>query len=453
MKTKLLIVFFLAFLIRFVSLNQSLWLDEATSANVVRHFGYLEIISKFTPTDFHPPLYYLFLKFWTSLFGYSEIAIRMPSVIFSLLTGFFVYKIGKLLKNQNVGLWSAIFFLFNPLIIYYSQEARMYMMVTFLLTSGFYYFLKLHPRGVLTHTPGVFWPLILFNLFLVLSFFTFYGSIFFIAASFIYLLFRKQYKVFFISLLIFGFALLAITPLLAAQYVHAKEALSIVANWPQVLGSANFKNLLLIPLKFTSGRISFSPKIIYYLISGIWAIGVIFFVLIGGIKQRKLLFFFLMPIILGLIFSIFTPLLQYFRFLYLIPIMSLLIASGLSGQSLLNRLGSKILAIGLLVFSFVYLLFSSFHREDWKSVNQYIKDKKVYMIVSSSDPLKYYSPNLKIIDLLTLPKQLSTRGITVIPYVTEIYGFNYRNNLKNMNYKLEQEKTFRGLTVENWVKQ
>ncbi|PJA55943.1 hypothetical protein CO165_00980, partial [Candidatus Roizmanbacteria bacterium CG_4_9_14_3_um_filter_33_18] len=74
------------------------------------HFNLTQIISKFSPTDFHPPLYYLFMKLWTNLFGYSEIALRMPSILFSLMTGYVVYLIG--------GVWAMAFFLFNPLIVY-----------------------------------------------------------------------------------------------------------------------------------------------------------------------------------------------------------------------------------------------------------------------------------------------------------------------------------------------
>ena len=33
-------------------------------------------------SDFHPPLYYLVLKAWSSVFGYSEFSLRLPSVIF-----------------------------------------------------------------------------------------------------------------------------------------------------------------------------------------------------------------------------------------------------------------------------------------------------------------------------------------------------------------------------------
>ncbi|NCN22390.1 glycosyltransferase family 39 protein, partial [Candidatus Falkowbacteria bacterium] len=83
MKNKIIFfVFLLAFLIRLIGINQSLWLDEATTARVVQQYNYQEIITKFSPNDFHPPLYYLFMKFWTNIFGYSEVALRFPSIIF-----------------------------------------------------------------------------------------------------------------------------------------------------------------------------------------------------------------------------------------------------------------------------------------------------------------------------------------------------------------------------------
>jgi len=134
MNKKIILIFIFAFLIRLIALNQSLWLDEAVTSNVVKNFNFLQIINKFSPTDFHPPLYYLFMKLWTNFFGYSEIVLRMPSVLFSLATGYVVYLIG--------GAWAAVFFLFNPLIVYYSQEARMYMMVTLLITLALYFFIS-----------------------------------------------------------------------------------------------------------------------------------------------------------------------------------------------------------------------------------------------------------------------------------------------------------------------
>src|SRR3989339_1181292 len=189
MNKKIILIFIFAFLIRLIALNQSLWLDEAVTSNVVKNFNFLQIINKFSPTDFHPPLYYLFMKLWTNFFGYSEIVLRMPSVLFSLATGYVVYLIG--------GAWAAVFFLFNPLIVYYSQEARMYMMVTLLITLALYFFIsniknkisKIHIKNQ-----------IYFNLFIFLSLLTFYGSIFLVIAFLLYFLHKKQYKNLFISL-------------------------------------------------------------------------------------------------------------------------------------------------------------------------------------------------------------------------------------------------------------
>src|SRR3989338_693444 len=189
---KIILIFLAAFLIRLIALNQSLWLDEAVTANVVRNFRFSQIVNGFSPTDFHPPLYYLFMKLWTNFFGYSEIALRMPSVLFSLLTGYVIYLIA--------GVWGATFFLFNPLIVYYSQEARMYMMATFLLTGGLYYFLRSQKLEVKSQKFKLkFKSLLLMNLFFIFSFYTFYGSIFLIATILLYLLFKKRYKVFFVS--------------------------------------------------------------------------------------------------------------------------------------------------------------------------------------------------------------------------------------------------------------
>lgn len=61
-----------------IGLNQSIWFDEAYSVNLAqRSVG--EIIS-LTAVDVHPPLYYLFLKVWGEIFGFSEVALRCSSV-------------------------------------------------------------------------------------------------------------------------------------------------------------------------------------------------------------------------------------------------------------------------------------------------------------------------------------------------------------------------------------
>ncbi|MBI3366864.1 glycosyltransferase family 39 protein, partial [Candidatus Roizmanbacteria bacterium] len=444
---KLLFIFVLSFLLRLIALNQSLWLDEGTTAKVIQLYSFVGIVTKFSLFDFHPPLYYLFMKIWTNIFGYSGIALRMPSVIFSLLTGLVVYKIGEIIKDKQTGLWAAIFFLFNPLIIYYSQEARMYMLSTFFLTGALLYVIKT------TENPkDQYWKnMILFNLFSILSFYTFYGSAFLIASFFIYFSYKKQYRLFFISLIFHLISLIIISPLLIQQFIHARQSLQIVMNWEQVLGTVTLKNVVLIPLKFSSGRISFEPKIFYYLICGIWAFLVWFFVMKGGAKNRLFLFLMIAPLAIGFIFSFFSPLLQYFRFLYLIPLMSLLLV--ISDKQLLYDRAKVIIVCGFIIFSISYLFIPKFHREDWKSLALSLRNiQTVYMISPSSDALKYYSPQIIVKELRTLEGIELEKQIVMVPYTVEIYGFDYKKELMKRGFTFKEVKTFRGLWYEVWVK-
>ncbi len=443
----ILAVFFLALLIRFIGLGQSLWLDEGTTAKVVMQYDYLEIISKFSIRDFHPPLYYLFMKLWTNIFGYSEIALRMPSVIFSITTGYFVYLIG--------GFWASVFFLFNPLVVYYSQEARMYMMATFTLTGGLFYLRRLCHRTVDASNSGKLkmkkiLDVFTFSVFIILSFFTFYGSSFFIAAFFLYLLYRKQYKVFFASLMMFISYFAVISPLLFEQLSNSRIAVSQVSNWSSVLGKANLKNLLLVPMKFSIGRLDFHPKWIYYLVSGVWTL-LIFAAFHKTSKRGNGVwsYFFIFPLVLGLAFSFFSPLLQYFRFLYLVPVLAVVLGLGMAPK--MNIRGAIIFS-GFLIFSLIYLLGRQFHREDWKGMSALL-DKKtpVYMISSSSDPLKYYRKDLEIKELKDFKADHGKRSVQVIPYTADIHGVSYRDLFDKAGYKIGSKKSFRDLELEIWT--
>ncbi len=486
MKKIILFIFFLAFLIRLIALDQSLWLDEATTARVVQQYSFTQIITRFSPHDFHPPLYYLFMKVWTTAFGYTEVSLRMPSVIFSLLTGYIIYFTGKKIDSgraslarmtkDRVGLWAAAFFLFNPLIVYYSQEARMYMMATFFLTAALHFLYEnISHSGATKRSDRIYLKdpigrfknhhflqddlnksrnkfgmkeIILFNISISVSFLIFYGSIFLIIPMLLFMLHKKHYRAFFASFVIFNLALLAISPLLYKQLNNAKEQLHIVANWTQVLGKANLKNLLLIPLKFSIGRISFYPKWFYWLVSGIWTVFIWYLIIKNGIKNKILILLVIGSLGLGILFSFFTPLLQYFRFLYLIPIISLLLASDID-----ISIYRYIIMLGFLIFSLIYLINPNYRREDWKSLTQSLpRSSQVYMIPSSSDPISYYRKDVKIKDLNLLNKSTLAKEIIIIPYTSDIYGLNYEAILKAKKFSIDRKQVFRGLSLEVWKK-
>jgi uncharacterized membrane protein len=63
-----------------IFLTQNLWRDEAFSYLLAK-----EPISKMLPLtagDFSPPLYYIVLHYWMSIFGTSEVALRSLSTLF-----------------------------------------------------------------------------------------------------------------------------------------------------------------------------------------------------------------------------------------------------------------------------------------------------------------------------------------------------------------------------------
>ena len=87
-----------------------------------------------------PPTYYTLLLGWTRLFGTSEAALRLPSVLVSTLTIPLVYRLGRELAGQIPGLLAALIFAVAPMELYYAQEARAYAFmlppVTLMLLCG-----------------------------------------------------------------------------------------------------------------------------------------------------------------------------------------------------------------------------------------------------------------------------------------------------------------------------
>ncbi len=122
--------------------TEGLWRDEAFSVFLAER-GIAGIVTT-TVHDFNPPLYYILLYFWMGIFGQSEVSIRSISVIFFVLSVFCVYEVFKLVFKKS-HFQSAIYttiFAFNPLLVYYAFEARMYTMLLFFALASTYFLLK-----------------------------------------------------------------------------------------------------------------------------------------------------------------------------------------------------------------------------------------------------------------------------------------------------------------------
>lgn len=119
---------------RLVNLGvQQYWGDEMLSISIVKHFRSIkDLISYLLFAEIHPPLPYLILHYWSGWFGYSEFALRIPSVIFGLLAVLVSYLFGRfILHSTRIGLLSALIVAFLPIQIHYSQSTRPY--ITYML--------------------------------------------------------------------------------------------------------------------------------------------------------------------------------------------------------------------------------------------------------------------------------------------------------------------------------
>ncbi len=92
--------------------------------------------------DIHPVGYYTLLWGWMKIFGESLLATRLLSVFIGVGIVFLGYFIMRYLFNEKAAFWAAFFLAISPFQIHYSQEIRMYALMTFWLLIALYAFLK-----------------------------------------------------------------------------------------------------------------------------------------------------------------------------------------------------------------------------------------------------------------------------------------------------------------------
>jgi len=416
------LILILGLILRLISLNQSLWLDEATTALVAKMPIY-DFFTKFMPADFHPPLYYMIVSLWSKVFGYSEIALRIPSIIFGVLTIYIVYLIAKQARLKYP-LLPALFLATSGLHVYYSQEARMYGLVTWLVSCLVLTFIK---RDWLK-----------FSILLPLIFLTDYVSLLILPVLFLYKYSRKL----FYSAIPLAFTFLVWLPILSKQLTAGMSIRE--SAWWNILGSVTFKNIALVPTKFMIGRVNFDNKFLYALI--IIIISAIFIYVIGKAKNKLNWYWFALSLLFGILMSFFIPTLTYFRYLFILPAFYLLLSESTSKVFIIIILFINLLSTGF------YLFDSRFQREDWRGVAKLIADEKiVFPVNSQKEALIYYGKENQIIS----KEQLTAddKQFWLSRYVWEIFdnGDSTRLKIEDIGYKKTQEFNFNGVVIWKYI--
>lgn len=420
------IALILGLILRLISLNQSLWLDEATTA-LVSQMSVVDFFSRFMPADFHPPLYYLVMHFWVSLFGVGEISLRIPSIIFGILTVYFVFLIAKNIKLKWP-LVPAFFLATSGLHVYYSQEARMYAMATFLVTLAVYLYLNKR------------WKL--FAATLPMLFLTDYLSLIILPVLLIYTYFKnhQNLKTFLLSCAPLLLTSILWLPYLSRQLIAGVALKSSSSGWWSILGPVTFKNIALIPTKFMIGRVNIDNKLIYLI--AIIVMSVIFIYVIGKARNKLIWSWFGLSLILGILISFFIPTLTYFRYLFILPAFYLLLSESKS------KVFVAIILIINLIASSRYLFNSKFHREDWRGAANLIGSEKiVFPVNSQKEALTYYKKDGQIIIKEDIASDDNT--IWLSRYVWNIFdpSDSTRRYIEDLGYNKVSEANLNGVVL------
>lgn len=305
-----------------------------------------------------------------------------PSVIFGLGTIVFTYLIAKELFGIRVANIVSFLTATSGLLIYYSQEARMYSMAVFLVSSVFYFWIK----------KRWFW----FSLFLFLLGLVDYVALFVVP---VFLICEKNKKKLILSFfpLFLGFAVWL--PVFLKQFYGG---LSNTGNaWWNILGALNLKNIALIPVKFVLGRISFDDRFLYFLIACV-SISLFFYLFFRSFGKNKIIsLWFVLPIFIGVIMSIKIPILYYFRFIFCLPAFYILVSSGLSTLKGIYFKAILFIVVFINILSSIFYLASyRFWREDWRLALRTIGDDFLIMPKNThKEAVIYYSKEDNLVDI------------------------------------------------------
>lgn len=111
--------------------RQSFWLDELVTASLLDR-GLGDVLAEIPRTEATPFVYYVVAWVWGSVFGLGEIGLRSLSALVGTAAIPVAYAAGIVLVSRRAGVVAAALVAANPLLVWYSQEARSYSLLVLL---------------------------------------------------------------------------------------------------------------------------------------------------------------------------------------------------------------------------------------------------------------------------------------------------------------------------------
>jgi 4-amino-4-deoxy-L-arabinose transferase-like glycosyltransferase len=129
--------------VRFATLGvQSYHHDEVITAARVIPGDFADMLRQVKGSESNPPLYYVLAWAWAKAFGTGEIGLRSLSALLGAATVPVVFLIGRELVSNRAGLIATAVVAVNPMLIWYSQEARSYAALVFFGALALFFFVR-----------------------------------------------------------------------------------------------------------------------------------------------------------------------------------------------------------------------------------------------------------------------------------------------------------------------
>jgi uncharacterized membrane protein len=207
--------------LRFATLGvQAYHHDEIVTASRVLRVGFGHAMDAVGFSESAPPLYYALAWIWTQAAGTGEWGLRSLSAVAGVATIPVAYFIGRELRGARAGVIAAALVAVNPMLLWYSQEARAYSLLVLFCALGLLFCVR--ALGADRDDEGKR-DFVLWGVFSALALATHYFAVFPLLAE-IVLLVRRRGRAAAPGLWIVGVAAALLAPLAYHQmsYGHAE---------------------------------------------------------------------------------------------------------------------------------------------------------------------------------------------------------------------------------------
>jgi mannosyltransferase len=338
----------------------SIWLDEAYTYSIAK-LTFIKIFENTVVGEFNPPLF-IMLERIMLFFGNNEFILRLIPALMGTATIPVMYYIGKEFKNEYCGVVTAILMTFSQFAIFYSQEARAYSMMLFLVAVVMYASLKLIKVNLKTDSglKNVKIFSIVFGIFASLAIWTHFYTLIPIFVLLIFIIFKQRNQIITNAKSFAGLGIFVVG-LIPLVYIMIPLFINRISNSPTY--GVNGLNVI---INFFITLSAFDLTITY-IVSFIFIVSIIFLLFKNKNKFILLVSLILVTFITSIYLSYSMPMLPRYLIFLTIPIFLSIayMVSSIKGRYF------DIVVVGLLVLSVIPLgtYYGNFTKEDWRGLS------------------------------------------------------------------------------------